>query len=197
MTMSRVEKVAKATQAQIMEWSKQAATGDKQAFGALMERYRGSIVAFLQKRTNNLNLVEDITQITFEKAFEKIATYSPQYRFSTWLHCIARNTCIDFERKNHNRTTVSIETISQDELQTQQLEQSPEETAIAAQDIAFVNLLLSRLKPQYQTIIQMRYTQEYSYKEIADRLGIPIGTVKTHLSRAKEQLVNNMLINQK
>ena len=180
------------TNAQIAELSQKAANGDRQSFGALVERYREGIAAFLHKRTPNINDVEDLTQITFAKAFEKIATYSPKYSFSTWLYRIARNTCIDFERKNHN-DTISIETLPPNELPPQSLERSPEETAIAAQDAAFAQLLLSRLKPQYRIVIQLRYQQEYSYKEIAACLNIPIGSVKTRLSRAKEQLVNMII----
>jgi RNA polymerase sigma-70 factor (ECF subfamily) len=188
--------IAPATPEEVAVWVKQAKQGDERAFAMLMERYRAGVVALLQKRLSNFADIEDITQQTFEKAFEKIATYSPQYKFSTWLYRIARNSCIDFKRQNQNKT-VSIENLSKnDEMRAQQFEASPEENTIAAQDRALVKLLQYKLKPQYKKVIQLRYEQELTYEEIAQRLDVPIGTVKTQLSRAKEQLVN-LLLNSK
>jgi RNA polymerase sigma-70 factor (ECF subfamily) len=171
-------------------WIEQACTGSQQAFRLLMERHHAGVLRLLKKRLGNDADAEDVAQQAFAKAFENIRSYSPKFAFSTWIYAIAGNCCIDFVRKRKPGSTISIDKLAEDvRFNVQNAQPNPEESMIAEQEMATTSLLLGKLKPQYRRVVELRYLKEYAYEEIAAALQMPIGTVKTMLFRAKEQLV--------
>jgi RNA polymerase sigma-70 factor (ECF subfamily) len=171
----------------------QAKLGDEKAFASLMNRYRDSIYYMLLKMVNNPSDAEDLTIEAFGKAFRNIESYTPRFAFSTWLFKIATNNCVDFIRKkqltptpldhiqeNLDNATVNIQSDLPD----------PEETLIIHQKITNLKEIINQLKPQYKSLIELRYYKEYSYEEISSELNLPIGTVKAQLYRAKTLLYN-------
>lgn len=171
----------------------EAKKGNEKAFASLMDRYRDSIYFMLLKMVNNASDAEDLTIEAFGKAFRSIDTYEPRFAFSTWLFMIATNNCIDFIRKKQSspatydqgRNGIDALTINiQSDLP------DPEEALINDQKIATLRKVVNQLKSPYREIIELRYYKEYSYEEISTELGIPIGTVKAQLYRAKTLLYN-------
>jgi RNA polymerase sigma-70 factor (ECF subfamily) len=146
---------------------------------------------------NNKSDAEDLTIEAFGKAFKSIHQYTPNFAFSTWLFKIATNNCIDFIRKRR-ANIVSIDQPSEDiegvsttpasNLLSGSLD--PEESLIKDQNILLVKAVVSKLKPRYRKLIELRYFKEYSYEEISDELDLPLGTVKAQLFRARELLYN-------
>lgn len=170
-----------------------ATKGDQKAYAELMDRYRDAIYYMLLKMVNNSSDAEDLTIEAFGKAFKNINQYAPNYAFSTWLFKIATNNCIDFIRKK-KATTVSLDQATDDEdkaptdIQASVLD--PEEAMIKLQKEKIMRSIVSKLKPRYRRLIELRYFNEYSYEEIAEELELPIGTVKAQLFRARELLFN-------
>lgn len=174
-----------------------AVNGDQKAYAELLERYRDAIYFLLLKMVNNKSDAEDLTIEAFGKAFKNIRQYTPNFAFSTWLFKIATNNCIDFIRKR-KANLISIDQQSEDyeglmstpatNLQSSVLD--PEETLIKEQNIKLIQTLVSKLKPRYRKLIELRYFREFSYEEIADELDLPLGTVKAQLFRARELLYN-------
>jgi len=171
--------------------------GDQKAFAELLGRYRDAIYYMLLKMVNNPSDAEDLTIEAFGKAFKNINQYAPNYAFSTWLFKIATNNCIDFIRKkrgnlmsidqsndDHEKASVSIQSETPD----------PEEHLIIKQKAKLMHTIVSKLKPRYRKLIELRYFNEFSYEEIAKELDLPIGTVKAQLFRARE-LLSNILKN--
>lgn len=172
-----------------------ATKGDQQAYGELLGRYRDAIYFMLLKMVNNPVDAEDLTIEAFGKAFKNIDQYAPNFAFSTWLFKIATNNCIDFIRKRRASHVSIDQTIdSEDSLTPSTLIQSddpdPEAYMINQQKIKHMRKIVSRLKPRYRQLVELRYFKEYSYDEIAVELDIPIGTVKAQLFRARELLLN-------
>ncbi|MBN1598005.1 MAG: sigma-70 family RNA polymerase sigma factor [Bacteroidales bacterium] len=171
----------------------QATRGDQKAYAELMGRYRDAIYYMLLKMVNNASDAEDLTIEAFGKAFKNIQQYTPNYAFSTWLFKIATNNCIDFIRKK-KATTVSLDQSDDDpdkapqDIQAQTLD--PEESMIKLQKEKMMREIVTKLKPRYRKLIELRYFKEFSYEEIAEELELPIGTVKAQLFRARELLFN-------
>ena len=142
---------------------------------------------------NNSSDAEDLTIEAFGKAFKNIQQYTPNYAFSTWLFKIATNNCIDFIRKKKT-ATVSLDQGDDDEEKAPQDIMAPvldpEESMIKNQKKVMMREIVSKLKPRYRKLIELRYFQEFSYEEIAEELELPIGTVKAQLFRARELLFN-------
>ena len=178
-----------------------AIKGDQRAYAELLERYRDAIYFMLLKMVNNKSDAEDLTIEAFGKAFKSIHQYTPNFAFSTWLFKIATNNCSDFIRKKKGNL-VSIDQVPEDleggssapasNLQASTLD--PEEFMIKEQSIKLIQTLVSKLKPRYRNLIELRYFREYSYEEIAEELSLPLGTVKAQLFRARE-LLSNILKN--
>ena len=171
----------------------QATNGDQKAYAELMGRYRDAIYYMLLKMVNNSSDAEDLTIEAFGKAFKNIQQYTPNYAFSTWLFKIATNNCIDFIRKKKT-ATVSLDQGDDDEEKAPQDIMAPvldpEESMIKNQKKVMMREIVSKLKPRYRKLIELRYFQEFSYEEIAEELELPIGTVKAQLFRARELLFN-------
>lgn len=172
-----------------------AREGDQLAYGELLGRYRDAIYFMLLKMVNSPIDAEDLTIEAFGKAFKNIEQYTPSYAFSTWLFKIATNNCIDFIRKkraSHVSLDQGLE--GEDSLLPSNLIQSddpdPESYMINQQKIKHMRKVVSRLKPRYRQLVELRYFKEYSYEEIAVELDIPLGTVKAQLFRARELLLN-------
>jgi RNA polymerase sigma factor (sigma-70 family) len=170
-----------------------ATSGDQRAFAELMDRYRDAIYYMLLKMVNNASDAEDLTIEAFGKAFKNITQYAPNYAFSTWLFKIATNNCIDFIRKkkaNHVSLNHNDEEHEKASIDIQAPVMDPEETLINEQKIKLMRSVVSKLKPRYRKLIELRYFNELSYEEIAEELELPIGTVKAQLFRARELLYN-------
>jgi RNA polymerase sigma-70 factor (ECF subfamily) len=172
---------------------KKAREGDQKAYAELLGRYRDAIYFMLLKMVNNPSDAEDLTIEAFGKAFKNISQYTPNFAFSTWLFKIATNNCIDFIRKKR-AATISLDQSPDDSDTTSVTIQSdtpdPEANLINNQKIKMLREVVSKLKPRYRTLVELRYFKEYSYEEISEELELPIGTVKAQLFRARELLFN-------
>jgi len=176
-----------------------ARNGDQKAFAELLGRYRDSIYFMLLKMINNPSDAEDLTIEAFGKAFRYIDQYTPNYAFSTWLFKIATNNCIDFIRKKRGSTISLDQSMDDDEsltpsdtIKSDSLD--PEMTLIREQKVKILREIVTKLKPRYRRLIELRYFEEFSYEEISGELKLPVGTVKAQLFRARE-LLSNILRN--
>lgn len=166
-----------------------AKKGDQVAFTFLLDFFWNEVYGFMLKRTENETDTEDIAIETFAKAFDKIATYNPEYGFNTWLIAIAKNVHIDMLRKK--RSSHFIEINDESDAQAYRVADSTptvEDQLIKEQNLSSLLNCIKQMKPQYQEVIQLRYFQELSYQEIADQLGEPLNNVKVKLLRAKKLL---------
>lgn len=170
---------------------------DQQAFSDLMEKYKDPIYYMLLKMVNNNDDAEDLTLEAFGKAFNKLNQYTPNFAFSTWLFKIATNNCIDFLRKKKKNVMSIDNRVSNNDGDEFMFEiksdgMTPEEITVNEQKIQLIRKYVKKLKPRYQTLVEMRYFKEMSYEEISIELNLPLGTVKAQLFRAREFLYNIM-----
>ncbi|WP_038025340.1 RNA polymerase sigma factor [Tenacibaculum maritimum] len=173
----------------ISEYIQKAKKKNQMAFNFLLDYFWGSVYNYQLKRTNNDNDAEDITIQTFSKAFNKIETFNEQYQFKTWLIAISKNVHIDFLRKK--KPFLSIETTQEQENEVYSVVDdtpSPEDKIIREQNLAKLLRDIKQLKPKYQQVINLRYFQELSYKEISEQINEPMNNVKIKLLRAKKLL---------
>lgn len=166
-----------------------AKKGDQAAFTFLLNHYWNEVYGFMLKRTENETNAEDITIETFSKAFDKIASYNPEFQFNTWLISIAKNVHIDVLRKKKSSLFVEI-TDKEDQKAYNIADTTPsaEDELITEQNLSRLLQFIKELKPHYQEVIQLRYFQEMSYQEIANAIDEPLSNVKVKLLRAKKLL---------
>jgi RNA polymerase sigma-70 factor (ECF subfamily) len=158
-----------------------ARKGSSDAFGALVDRYRAPVVRLAYSLTHDPDEAKDIAQDAFLRAFRRLESFRPDRPFSRWLFVIARNASLDAirKRKRSERLPAADGAMA---------EPGPEDTAMRNDEAARVRLALEALPAHYRTVLELYYTSGLRYREIADVLGIPIGTVKTYIARAKRRL---------
>jgi RNA polymerase sigma factor (sigma-70 family) len=169
-----------------------AIDGNEKAYSTLLSRYRNSVFHAMYKMVNNRDDADDLTIEAFGKAFRKLPTYAPNYAFSTWLFKIAINNCIDHIRKKRLLTLSMDDTIMDSDREyshnIRDYQPDPEQMMMHEQKLNHVRYLVDKMNIKYRTMIELRYYEELSYEEIAQELGLPLGTVKAQLFRAKEIL---------
>jgi RNA polymerase sigma-70 factor (ECF subfamily) len=170
-------------------------TGNQKAYAELMGRYRDSVYFMLLKMVNNKDDADDLTIEAFGKAFKRLSQYTPNYAFSTWLFKIASNNAIDFIRRKKMITFSIDKTFENDEGGEMNMDikaegLNPEENIMKKQKVKHMHDVVEKLKPRYRLLVEMRYFEELSYEEIAEKLELPLGTVKAQLFRAREFLAN-------
>lgn len=174
---------------EVKEAIEKAKNNDQIAFNFLLDTFWNSVYGFQLKRTENENDAEDITIQTFSRAFDKIHTYKDKYEFKTWLITISKNIHIDLLRKRKSSISHTINTDEDDDFHAIIDESpSPEDNLITEQNLAKLLRDIKKLKPHYQEVINLRYFQELSYKDISLQLDEPMNNVKVKLLRAKKLL---------
>ena len=172
-------------------------TGDTKAYNDLMRLYRDPLYFMLFEKVGNEEIAKDLTIEALGKAFKKLHLYVPDYVFSTWLFTIAKNNCIDYLRKNKLPTISLDKMMVNDKGEKQSFDlpsdsPNPEKIMIKKQRIQILRQIVEQLKPNYRTLVKLRYFKEFTYEEIAIELDIPLGTVKAQLHRSRGQLFNIM-----
>ena len=167
---------------------KKAKQNNQIAFNFLLDTYWNDVYRFQLKRTANENDAEDITIQTFAKAFDKINTYNEDYKFKTWLITISKNIHIDLVRKQKKSIRNTSKDNEEGYFEIVDDSPTPEDKIITEQNLANLLRDIKKLKPHYQEVINLRYFQELSYKEISEELKEPINNVKVKLLRAKKLL---------
>ncbi|MCD7970669.1 MAG: sigma-70 family RNA polymerase sigma factor [Alistipes sp.] len=163
--------------------------GDPAAFEQLFNRYRDSICQLYTQRTGgNRDDADDLLQEVFIKVYLKLHRYNPDYTFGQWIYTIARNTFIDYVRKRREDLSLDNFPDGHPTVSPSSSTPTPEESIISSQQKAQLEQHLERMTPRYRKLIELRYFRDLSYEEIATELAVPMGTVKTQIHRAREQL---------
>jgi RNA polymerase sigma-70 factor (ECF subfamily) len=177
----------------VLEAINLAKTNNQKAFGYLFESFWDYLYNYLLKKTGNADQAEDIAVRTFAKAFDRIETFNPKYTFETWLATISNNIQIDEHRKKNTKNKIDSALYDEKTVtQVQDSNPSPEDLLIITQNLSDLLLKIKTLKNEYKTIIRLRYFEELSYKEISERLELPLNTVKVTLLRAKKVLAQKI-----
>jgi len=165
-----------------------ALDGRPEAFGTLVERYDRAVFTLCLRTMRDPEEARDCTQEAFFKAFRSLRTFKPQAKFSTWIFSIAYHACCD--RLGRRKK------LSGDE-PPEWADPSPGPAAIAERndESKALHAAIVALPEKYRTVITLYHLQGRQYEEIARVLDLPIGTVKTHLFRAKE-LLRKRLVNE-
>ncbi|HEX4964979.1 MAG TPA: sigma-70 family RNA polymerase sigma factor [Thermoanaerobaculia bacterium] len=170
--------------------------GSQDAFRQLVLRFERPVYTLLQRMVQDPAAAEDLAQDVFVKAYRRLDSFDPQWKFSSWLFKIAHNTAIDHLRHGAPET-VPLETDEEGRggLATVLADGGTEDPQAAAQrrDLArSLERAISRLRPEYRLAVVMFYAQGASYQEICEATGLPLGTVKTNLHRARKELAEAM-----
>jgi len=169
-----------------------ALAGNQGAYKRLMVRHRPAIFHIIYRIVRGEEVVEDLVQETFMKAFASLATYRSEYKFSTWLYRIAANAAIDFLRKKRLRTlSLDSPPDTGDGATTIDIpdnSHNPEQDIVNREQRLSINEAIDSLPEKYRVVIIYRHQDDKSYEEIAESLSIPIGTVKARIFRARELL---------
>ncbi len=166
------------------------------AFIVLYTRYSSGVKSHIAHYISQKEDIEDICLESFQKAFSQISSYNADYKFSTWLYRIARNTAFDYlDKQNREKNNMPTTSINEDIAELKELPavmHNPEEDIINQQEYDKWMTNIEKLKNDYRIVAKMNLIDNFGYKEIADALDMPINTVKTKIRRAKAQLLKMM-----
>lgn len=168
-----------------------AKSGSIEAYEELVLLYSKKIYNYCYGMTSSKENAEDLTQDVFIKVYKHISKFKKESQFSTWIYKIAHNACMDFFRKNKTSTASLIWINSEGEEEISEIpseEKSLDEIVIAAEQREMVREAIGRLKPEYKSVVILRELRDMSYDEISKVLNMPLGTVKSYISRARAEL---------
>jgi RNA polymerase sigma-70 factor, ECF subfamily len=173
-----------------------ARDGREAAYRELVRRYERPIFSLLFRMVRDRELAEDLSQETFVKALNAIDSYRPEYKFSSWIFKIANNAAIDHLRRRE-LDTLSLEgsphaetpeAVQATALQLGDRSENALDIVEAKELGATIEEAIGRLRPEYRSCILLRHVEGLAYEEIAQTLDLPLGTVKTYIHRARNEL---------
>jgi RNA polymerase sigma-70 factor (ECF subfamily) len=171
---------------------KRCLNGDQLAWDAIVRQYRRKVFNVAYKFVGRQEEAEDLTQDIFLKVFRSLGTFDRRANFQTWLISVSRNLCIDHYRSVRQERQAIDHTVDPNELTPASHEPGPV-AAIEQEDrVVLLREALAALSASLRTAVLMRDIQELSYQEIADRLGLPEGTVKSRINRGRTELARQI-----
>ncbi len=188
------------TALQERSWLEQARNGDREAYGCIVEAYREKVFLAALAILRNHEDARDMSQDAFVRAFKNLHRFDTSRPFYPWLHRIVRNLCLDHQQKHGAHRKVSLEAL------TEQTHGNIEATAALEQEnhgdvrdaihrrqlAEIMRRAIDELKPEFRDILIMKHLEEMPYKDIAEALEIPIGTVMSRLFHARKALKNQL-----
>ncbi len=177
-----------------------AVEGRETAYRELIRRYERPVFSLILRMVRDRQLAEDLSQETFIKAMNAIATYRPEFKFSSWIFKIANNAAID-QLRRRSVQTLSLDgapnATTPDEIEATVLQVGDRsESALAALEArelgSSIERAIGQLRPEYRSCILLRHVEGLAYEEIAQLLDLPLGTVKTYIHRARHELRDSL-----
>jgi len=172
------------------ELVKTAIAGREASFEELVRRYQRPIAAYVYRMVGDYDAALDLTQEVFIKVYNSLARYRSEFKFSTWIYKIAHNAAIDHLRRyavREQAVTSGFDTERRDTpVEGRRL--SPEQESERKERRSEVEMVVEMLPRAYRELIVLRHSHDLSYDEIAEVTGLPLGTVKNRLFRAREAM---------
>ncbi|HEY4099256.1 MAG TPA: sigma-70 family RNA polymerase sigma factor [Gemmatimonadales bacterium] len=173
-----------------------AARGREAAYRELIRRYQRPVFSLIYRMVRDRELAEDLAQETFMKVLNAIDSYRPEYKFSSWIFKIANNAAIDQLRRRgldtlsldgspHAATSDAVEATT---LQIGDARESQLDEVTSRELGSQIEAAIGKLRPEYRSCIILRHIDGRPYEEIAEILNLPLGTVKTYIHRARNEL---------
>jgi len=159
----------------------QAQHGDRSAFGDLVRHHRAGVINVVYRMCGDAQLAEDAAQEAFIRAWQKLPSYQPRSPFRNWLYRIATNVALDTLRRER-------ETVDVDKVQLRARTVGPEDSLDKLEREEFVRNAVLALPAASRAVLVLREYEGLSYRQIAETLGIPIGTVMSRLNYARTHL---------
>lgn len=158
--------------------------GDRDAFATIVERYGSRVYNLALRIVRDADAASDCAQEAFVRAYRALHRYDPSLPFGPWIFRIATNASLNYAERWHAHEHPVPDLPDRPEPE----ELSPEATAVRREQLSEVLAAMEALPARYRAALTLRHVHELSYQEVADALDIPIGTVKTHLFRARAAL---------
>lgn len=178
------------------DWVARALEGSEDAYREIVRRYQRPVYGLVLRMVKDPAVAEELAQETFLKAFRRLATYDPQRKLSSWMFKIAHNTTLDHLRRKRPDTVPLEGPEDEGKPLGERLPDvgafSPQVEAERADLAVALGAAIARLRPEYREVVALRFEQGLAYQEIAEVTGLPLGTVKTHLFRARKELVSHL-----
>lgn len=173
---------------------KQAKKGSQKAFEALYKLYKRPVLSTIYMYYQDKDIVDDILNITFTKAFKKLNKFVIHDSFKSWVKTIANNTCIDQKRKDKVQMVLQSVDDENNHYQFISEQLNAEESTILVDKQKHLKKCISQLPERQRKALTMFYFEGRLYREIAKLLAVPEGTIKSDISRARDKLkiiINN------
>jgi RNA polymerase sigma-70 factor (ECF subfamily) len=152
-------------------------------FEPLVEAYQSKVFRLAYSIMGERAAAEDLTQEVFVKIWRALPGYRGEASLGTWVFAIARNTCLSRRRREAARRAVSLDVAAVRAVaESQHAREDPHGRELEMRD------LLARLPEKYRHVLTLFYLEDRSYEQVAETLGLPLGTVKTYLHRGKKEL---------
>ena len=173
-----------------------AKAGRDAAYRELVRRYERPVFSLIYRMVRDRELAEDLAQETFVKALNAIESYRPEFKFSSWIFKIANNAAIDHLRRRELDTlsldgspnAETADAVEATALQISDRTETPLEELEARELGGAIEVAIGQLRPEYRACILLRHVEGRPYEEIAEMLSLPLGTVKTYIHRARNEL---------
>lgn len=167
-----------------------AINGQEGSFEELVRRYQRPISAYVYRMVGNYESALDLTQEIFIKVYASLRKYRSEFKFSTWIYKIAHNAAVDHLRRSSTREQSLINGSESDpfELPIESRRLSPEQESERKERRVEIESVVRALPASYRELVILRHSQDLTYEEIVEVTGLPLGTVKNRLFRAREMM---------
>ena len=167
-----------------------AANGAEGSFEELVRRYQRPISSYVYRMVGDYESALDLTQEIFIKVYGSLSRYRAEFKFSTWIYKIAHNCAVDHLRRNAGRERSLLAGLEGDsyELPIESGSPSPEQESERRERRLEIEFVVRSLPAAYRELIALRHSQDLTYEEIVEVTGLPLGTVKNRLFRAREMM---------